>query len=141
MTQIGELRTGLRHCTKINGTFIYIPSLTGRLIVAGAILVYQHSVPNGTSNAATMSQINYRLRNASSTQSITNYELAGRAMQRPCHKSITNYELTGRDGQCRPCPVRDRMLVENSISHKRPSRQGRNVFVFPLMYRLFVNKS
>jgi hypothetical protein len=39
------------------------------------------------------------------------------------------------------CPDRDRMSVESSISNKRPSRQGRNVFVFPLMYRLFVNKS
>jgi hypothetical protein len=34
-----------------------------------------------------------------------------------------------------------KMSVENRIGHKRPSRQGRNVFVFLLMYRLFVNKS
>jgi hypothetical protein len=52
----------LGHCTKINGTFIHIPSLTGRLIVAGDILFYQHSVPDGTGNAATLPQINYKLR-------------------------------------------------------------------------------
>jgi hypothetical protein len=70
---------------------------------------------NGTGNAATLPQINNKLQ-------ITNYKLTGRAMQRPC-------------------PVRDRILVENSISHKQPSRQGRNVFVFPIMYSLFVDKS
>jgi hypothetical protein len=52
----------LRHCTKINGIFIHIPSLTGRLIVAGDIPFYQHSVPDGTGDAATLPQINYKLR-------------------------------------------------------------------------------
>jgi hypothetical protein len=45
----------LRHCTKINDTFIHIPSLTGRLNVAGDIPFYQHSVPDGTSDATTLS--------------------------------------------------------------------------------------
>ncbi|MDR1886625.1 MAG: hypothetical protein LBQ70_01805 [Prevotellaceae bacterium] len=66
--------------------------------------------------------------------------LTGRLIVAVIFHSTNIPSLTGRAMQ-RPCPVRDRMLVENSIGYKRPSRQGRNVFVFPLIYRLFADKS
>jgi hypothetical protein len=52
MTQILRIYTE----KALYGTFIHIPSLTGRLIVAGDILFYQHSVPDGTGNAAILSR-------------------------------------------------------------------------------------
>jgi hypothetical protein len=80
--------------------------------VVGDIPFYQHSVPDGTSNAATLPQINYELQIKKRKFDAVNYKLQ-----------------TNGTSNAATCPLKDKMLVENSIeTNNRPVRDGMYLF-------------